>query len=46
MVVRRGGEDVTLKGVAGTPMLEVETIVPLKSVSAKESELRQRWLKG
>ena len=46
MTVSRDGKEIELEAKAGTPMLEVETIVPMEGVSSKESELRDAWLKG
>jgi len=46
MVVKRGEEEVALEGKVGTPMLNVETIVPVESSSPKETELREAWMKG
>ena len=46
MTVQRGEEEVDLEGKVGTPMLNVETIVPFESVSPKESQLREAWMKG
>lgn len=46
MTVVREGEDIKLEGKAGTPMVEVETIVPVASVSGQQDELREAWLKG
>ncbi|MBG47510.1 MAG: peptidase M61 [Pseudozobellia sp.] len=46
MVVRRGEEEITLDGKAGTPTLQVETIVPVQGVSSTKSKLRESWLKG
>ena len=46
MVVQRGDDEVALEGKVGTPMLNVETIVPVEGVSPKEGKLREAWLKG
>ena len=46
MIVQRGEEEITLEGKVGTPVLQVETIVPMENVSPKQQELRQAWLKG
>ncbi|WP_422081793.1 peptidase M61 [Ulvibacterium sp.] len=46
MIVQRGEEEITLEGKVGTPVLQVETIVPMENVSPKQEELRKAWLKG
>lgn len=46
MKVKRGESVVTLKGQAGTPVLSVETIVPVNSLSAEQTALRDAWLKS
>ncbi len=48
MTVERGEgeEEVELQGKAGRPMLQQQTIVPVESLSPKEAELREAWLKG
>ncbi len=45
MTVRRGDEEVKLEGKAGKPMLQQQTIVPVESLSPKEAQLREAWLK-
>ena len=46
MKIVRDGEEMFLEGEAGTPMLQVDTIVPVEGVNAKEAQLRGHWLKG
>lgn len=46
MVVQRGEDEVTLKGVTGTPLLNTLVLVPLEKVSEAQLTLRERWLKG
>ncbi|WP_209404654.1 peptidase M61 [Pseudozobellia sp. WGM2] len=46
MKIVRDGEKMFLEGEAGTPTLQVDTIVPVEGVSAKEAQLRENWLKG
>ncbi|MGB6153748.1 MAG: peptidase M61 [Pricia sp.] len=46
MTVIRDGEAIVLTGKAGTPILQVETIVPVNSLSAEQAELRNAWLKS
>lgn len=46
MIVQRGEEEITLEGKVGTPVLQVETIVPVENASPKETQLREAWLKG
>jgi len=46
MTVLRGEEEITLEGKVGTPVLQVETIVPLDDVSPDKTQLREVWLKG
>ncbi|MCG2461523.1 peptidase M61 [Flavobacteriaceae bacterium F89] len=45
MVVDRNGEEVSLKGKVGTPVLREWTIAPMKSVSDNQVMLREAWLK-
>ena len=46
MTVIRNGQEVVLKGTAGKPMLHVESIVPVKTLSAEQAMLREAWLKS
>ncbi len=46
MVVQRGEEEVTLNGKVGTPMLDVESIVPLEEDSDDSKKLREAWMKS
>ncbi|WP_149276699.1 M61 family metallopeptidase [Pareuzebyella sediminis] len=46
MTLLRNGEELTVEGKVGTPMLEVETVVPVENVSPKEAQVREAWLKG
>ncbi|KKM64671.1 hypothetical protein LCGC14_1499010, partial [marine sediment metagenome] len=46
MTVKRNGKEVELKGTAGTPVLNVETIEPVNSLSAEQTALRDAWLKS
>jgi predicted metalloprotease with PDZ domain len=46
MRVLRGDEEVVLEGPVGTPMINVETIVPAKEATDSQKKLRQAWLKG
>ncbi|WP_299532384.1 peptidase M61 [Ulvibacterium sp.] len=46
MIVQRGEEEITLEGKVGTPVLQVETIVPMENVTPEKKELRKAWLKG
>ncbi|MCK5441493.1 MAG: peptidase M61 [Maribacter sp.] len=46
MVVKRGEEEINLEGKVGTPMLDVETIVPIEE-NADDSQIRLKkaWLR-
>lgn len=46
IVVDRAGEEITLSGTAGIPVVKVEKIVSKESVSDAELKLRQLWMKG
>lgn len=46
MVVIRGGQEMTLNGKVGTPMVKVETIIPIKNATDQQIQLREAWLKG
>ena len=46
MVVARDGEEVTLSGTVGTPMVELETIVPIENATSEQVALRNVWMKG
>lgn len=46
MVVIRGGQEMTLTGKVGTPMVTVETIIPIKDSTEQHVQLREAWLKG
>lgn len=46
MRVLRGEEEVVLEGPVGTPVINVETIVPVSGASETQERLRQSWLKG
>jgi predicted metalloprotease with PDZ domain len=46
MVVKRGEEEVTLKGAVGTPVLNATTIVPANDANAEQLKLRNAWMKG
>ncbi|MEO1009717.1 MAG: peptidase M61 [Bacteroidota bacterium] len=46
MTVQRGEQAISLEGKAGTPLLNVRTIVPMENASDKEEQLREYWLKG
>lgn len=47
MVVKRGEEEIILEGKVGSPMLDVETIVPIEE-TADDSKIRLKkaWLRG
>lgn len=42
--VRRDGEEITLKGKAGTPTVKVKKILPMGEVSDSQLALRKAWL--
>ncbi len=46
MEVQRGDNSVKLSGKAGNPVVEVETIVPVKNASEGDISLREAWMKG
>ena len=46
MVVDRDGEEVTLKGKVGTPIIQEWTISHKENVSEEQMMLRKAWLKG
>lgn len=47
MVVERDGEELNLAGKVGTPMLNIETIIPInETVSEKQKALKKAWMKG
>ncbi len=46
MIVARDGEEITLSGTVGTPMVELETIVPMENATAEQEALRNVWMKG
>ncbi|MFK5973000.1 MAG: peptidase M61 [Flavobacteriaceae bacterium] len=46
MVIQRGEEEITLKGMVGTPLLNEEVIAPVKEASEQEIKLREAWIKG
>jgi len=46
MTVQRGDEVIELEGEVGKPMLQVQTIVPVETVSPREAQLREAWLKS
>jgi len=46
MVVQRGEKEITLQGKVGTPMVNVETIVPMENTDAAQLKLREAWMKG
>ena len=46
MEILRNGEVLDIKGVVGSPTLDVTKIVPVDGISNDFSELRKAWLKG
>ncbi|NJB70991.1 putative metalloprotease with PDZ domain [Saonia flava] len=46
VVIKRGEEEIVLSGKAGTPILDVETIIPVEAPNEKQTKLREAWLKG
>ena len=46
MTVKRGDEEVILTGKAGVPSLKSQSIVPVATISAEQSKLREQWLKS
>ena len=46
MVVKRGEEEITLKGKVGEPMLAIETISSIDNPTEAQLKLRAAWLKG
>ena len=46
MTVQRGDEEIELEGKVGSPLVQEQTIVPVKTVAPKGGELRESWLKG
>jgi len=45
MVVLRDEKQVTLEGTVGTPMVDVQRIVPVDDLTASQLQLREAWLK-
>ncbi|MFT4832794.1 MAG: putative metalloprotease with PDZ domain [Psychroserpens sp.] len=46
MVVVREGQEMTLSGAVGTPMVKLETIVPMENATVEQVALRNVWMKG
>ncbi len=46
MVVKRGEEELTLTGTAGTPVVMVEKVTPAEGLSDAQTKLREAWMKG
>ena len=46
MVVLRGENEISLKGIAGTPVVKVETLVPVEDENNAQIDLRVAWMKG
>ncbi len=46
LVIERDGQEMTLKGRAGTPKVETFSITPLENPTAGQLRLRETWLKG
>jgi predicted metalloprotease with PDZ domain len=46
MVVKRGEEEIELKGVAGIPVVKIETLVPIEGATAEQAKLKEAWMKG
>ncbi len=46
MVVKREGQELVLKGVAGTPSIKAEALRPNEEASDTQIKLRTAWLKG
>ena len=46
LVIEREGEEIKLKGLAGTPKVEKFTIAPLENPAPQQLRLREAWLKG
>ncbi|MEH6680531.1 MAG: peptidase M61 [Sediminicola sp.] len=46
MVVLRDGQEVSLSGKVGTPVTNMETIVPVESASPEQVQLREVWMQG
>ncbi|MDC6350206.1 peptidase M61 [Zeaxanthinibacter sp. PT1] len=46
MTITRDGEQIELKGLAGTPMVKSEKIVAAEDASAEELALREAWMKN
>lgn len=46
MVIQRGEEEITLTGTAGTPVVMVEKVTPIESLTDAQAKLREAWMKG
>ncbi|MEM9141582.1 MAG: peptidase M61 [Bacteroidota bacterium] len=46
MTVERNGTELELKGKVGSPMLNVETIIPVEGAGENKQRLREAWLRG
>jgi predicted metalloprotease with PDZ domain len=46
MMVEREGQQLILTGTVGTPMVKLETIVPMDDATAEQVALRNVWMKG
>jgi len=45
MVVKRGEEEIELKGTGGTPVVMVETLVPIEGATDAQAKLKEAWMK-
>ena len=45
MVVQRGEEELPVKGTAGKPVLNVETIIGIEGANKEQIDLRNAWMK-
>jgi hypothetical protein len=46
MEILRDGEVLQVKGLVGSPTVEVTKIIPVEGISEDFTELRRAWLKG
>ena len=46
MVVKRGDEEITLNGVAGTPVVMVEKVTDVEGITDAQKKLREAWMKN
>ncbi len=45
MVIKRGGKEISVKGTAGKPVVNVETIIGIEGANKEQIDLRNAWMK-